>query len=100
MSGDEGVRVALGDPLCCQLLAHCSKACPWRTPALCLDESEQRQWVIGLLSLFSDFNTKRFKRTRIYFNTDTQCANFRGNPLWFKQNLFTFIKIWTIKIIV
>ena len=22
MSGDEGVRVALGDPLCCQLLAH------------------------------------------------------------------------------
>ena len=25
-------------------------------------------------------NTKRFKRTLIYFNTDTQYANFRGNP--------------------
>ena len=82
MCGDEGVRVALGVPLRCQLLAHVViKACPWRTPALCLNEPEQRQWVIELLSLFSDFNTKRFKRTRIYFNTDTQYANFRGNPL-------------------
>ena len=27
-------------------------------------------------------NTKRFKRTLIYFNTDTQYANFRGNPLY------------------
>ena len=59
----------------------CSKACPWRTPSLCLNESEQRQWVIELLSLFSDFNTKRFKRTRIYFNSDTQYADFRRNPL-------------------
>ena len=24
---------------------------------------------------------KRFKRTRIYYDTDTQYANFRGNPL-------------------
>ena len=31
---------------------------------------------------FPDLNTKRFKRTRIYFNTDTQYANFRGNPLY------------------
>ena len=27
-----------------------------------------------------DPNTKRFKRTLIYFNTDTQYAHFRGNP--------------------
>ena len=26
-------------------------------------------------------NTKRFKRMLIYFNTDTQYAKFRGNPL-------------------
>ena len=26
-------------------------------------------------------NTKRFRQTLIYFNTDTQYANFRGNPL-------------------
>ena len=26
-------------------------------------------------------NTKRFKRTLIYSDTDTQNANFRGNPL-------------------
>ena len=26
-------------------------------------------------------NTKRFKRTLIYYDTDTQYANFRGNPL-------------------
>ena len=32
--------------------------------------------------LQSDPNTKRFKRTLIYFNTDTQYANFRGNPLY------------------
>ena len=30
---------------------------------------------------FIDSNTKRFKRTLIYFNTDTQDANFGGNPL-------------------
>ena len=29
--------------------------------------------------LKQDPNTKRFKRTLIYFNTDTQYANFRGN---------------------
>ena len=29
-----------------------------------------------------DPNTKRFKRTLIYFNTDTQYANFLGNPLY------------------
>ena len=28
-----------------------------------------------------DPNTKRFKRTLIYFEIDTQYANFRGNPL-------------------
>ena len=28
-----------------------------------------------------DPNTKRFKRTLIYFDADTQYANFRGNPL-------------------
>ena len=27
-------------------------------------------------------NTKRFKRTLIYFNMDTQYANFQGNPLY------------------
>ena len=32
--------------------------------------------------LYLDPNTKRFKRTLIYFNTDTQYANFRGNPLY------------------
>ena len=29
-----------------------------------------------------DLNTKRFKRTLIYFNTDTQYAHFRENPLY------------------
>ena len=29
-----------------------------------------------------DLNTKRFKRTLIYFNTDTQYAHIRGNPLY------------------
>ena len=29
-----------------------------------------------------DPNTKRFKQTLIYFNTDTRYANFRGNPLY------------------
>ena len=29
-----------------------------------------------------DPNTKRFKPTLIYFNTDTQYAHFRGNPLY------------------
>ena len=33
-----------------------------------------------------DPNTKRFKRTLIYFNTDTQCANFRGNILYQAKN--------------
>ena len=28
-----------------------------------------------------DPNTKRFKRTLIYYDTDTQYANFRGNLL-------------------
>ena len=32
--------------------------------------------------LKQDPNTKRFKRTLIYFNTDTQYAHFRGNPLY------------------
>ena len=27
-------------------------------------------------------NTKRFKKTFIYFSTDTQCAHFQGNPLY------------------
>ena len=31
--------------------------------------------------LKQDPNTKRFKRTLINFDTDTQYANFRGNPL-------------------
>ena len=31
--------------------------------------------------LKQDPNTKRFKRTLIYFDTDTQYANFRRNPL-------------------
>ena len=31
--------------------------------------------------LKQDPNTKRFKRTLIYFNTDTQYANFQGNFL-------------------
>ena len=32
--------------------------------------------------LKQDPNTKKFKRTLIYFNTDTQYAHFRGNPLY------------------
>ena len=32
--------------------------------------------------LKQDPNTKRFKRMLIYFNTDTQHANFWGNPLY------------------
>ena len=31
--------------------------------------------------LKQDPNTERFKRTLIYFDTDTQYANFQGNPL-------------------
>ena len=31
--------------------------------------------------LKQDPNTKRFKRTLIYYDTDTQYANFRGNPI-------------------
>ena len=31
--------------------------------------------------LNGDPNTKRFKRTLIYYDTDTQYGNFRGNPL-------------------
>ena len=31
--------------------------------------------------LKQDPNTKRFKRTLIYFATDTQYAHFQGNPL-------------------
>ena len=36
--------------------------------------------------LKQDPNTKSFKRTLIYFNTDTQYANFQGNPLIKPQN--------------
>ena len=36
----------------------------------------------GQAEATQDLNTKRFKRTLIYFNTDTQYANFRGNPLY------------------
>ena len=32
--------------------------------------------------LKQDPNTKKFKQTLIYFNTDTQYENFRGNPLY------------------
>ena len=32
--------------------------------------------------LKQDSNTKRFKRTLIYLNTDTQYTHFRGNPLY------------------
>ena len=32
--------------------------------------------------LKQDQSTKRFKRTLIYFNTDTQCAHFWGQPLY------------------
>ena len=31
--------------------------------------------------LKQDPNTKRLKGTLIYYDTDTQYANFRGNPL-------------------
>ena len=36
--------------------------------------------------LKQDPNIKRFKRTFIYFNTDTQYVNFRRNPLYQAQN--------------
>ena len=44
-------------------------------------------------------NTKRFKRTLTYFNTDTQCANFQGNPLYqaTKQHLNSDKQPKTIK---
>ena len=32
--------------------------------------------------LRQDPNTKRFKQTPGYFNTDTQYVTFRGNPLY------------------
>ena len=32
--------------------------------------------------LKQDPNIKKFKQTLIYFNTDTQFAHFRGNPLY------------------
>ena len=35
--------------------------------------------VVGQVPELLDPNTKRFKRTLIYFNTDTQYAHFRGN---------------------
>ena len=36
--------------------------------------------------LKQDPNTKTFKRMLIYFNTDTQYAIFRGNPIVKQQN--------------
>ena len=36
----------------------------------------------GQAEAAQDLNTKRFKRTLIYFNTDTQYAHIRGNPLY------------------
>ena len=37
----------------------------------------------SVTALVYDPNAKRFKRTLVYFNTDTQYdANFRGNPLY------------------
>ena len=39
--------------------------------------------------LKQDPNTKRFKGTLIYFDTDTQYAHFRGNVvLWFDKGDF------------
>ena len=38
-------------------------------------------FMCGFVVVFVDPNTKRFKRTLIYFNTDTQYANIWGNPL-------------------
>ena len=45
------------------------------------------QWIQSLVlpavpTAPADPNTKRFKQMLIYFNTDTQCAHFRGNPLY------------------
>ena len=36
----------------------------------------------GQAEAAQDLNTKRFKRTLIYFNTDIQYAHIRGNPLY------------------
>ena len=36
----------------------------------------------GQVEAAQDLNTKSFKRTLIHFNTDTQYAYFRGNPLY------------------
>ena len=36
-----------------------------------------------------DPNTKRFKRTLTYYGTDTQYANFWGNPLSFEP-----LRVW------
>ena len=33
------------------------------------------------MTLLYDRNTKKLKRTLIYYDMDTQYANFRGNPL-------------------
>ena len=38
------------------------------------------KWCTSKYNL-QDSNTERFKRTLIYYDTDTQYANYRGNPL-------------------
>ena len=44
---------------------------------------QQQLWNRMTASVLKqDPNTKRFKQTLIYFNTDTQHAHFRGNPLY------------------
>ena len=42
-------------------------------------QKSQKRMTASVLK--QDPNTKRFKRTLIYYDTDTQSTNFRGNPL-------------------
>ena len=44
------------------------------------EEEERNRMTASVLK--QDPNAKRFKRTLVYFNTDTQYANSRGNPLY------------------
>ena len=50
--------------------------CEWE------EKKEFKIWNRMTASILKqDPNTKRFKRTLIYFDMDTQYAHFQGNPL-------------------
>ena len=63
------------------LLAFQRKIGRWMSAELILHKSHLLKNKVGLL-LFKIRTQKRFKRTLIYFNTDSQYANCRENPLY------------------